>query len=63
MIVDHRTDQLRPRRPREMKHIGHLVGDFTTEVGNVNEIGHIWVYQDLADRTKRRATMAVDPAG
>ena len=45
-----------------MKHIGHLVGDFTTEVGNVNEIGHIWAYQDLADRTKRRATMAVDPA-
>jgi len=45
-----------------MKHLGHLVGDFTKEVGNVNEIRHIWAYQDLADRTKCHAAMAVDPA-
>ncbi len=29
-----------------MKHLGNLVGYFTTEVGNVNEIVHIWGYED-----------------
>jgi hypothetical protein len=75
MIVDHRTYELQPGRLREflalyekeglpvqMKHLGNLVGYFTTEVGNVNEIVHIWAYEDLADRTKRRAAMAADPA-
>jgi hypothetical protein len=74
MIVDHRTYELQPGRLREflalyekeglpvqMKHLGNLVGYFTTEVGNVNEIVHIWGYADLADRTKRRAAMAADP--
>jgi NIPSNAP len=76
MIIDHRTYELQPDRVRDflalyemeglavqMKHIGHLVGYFTTEVGKVNEIVHIWAYQDLADRTKRRAAMAAVPAG
>jgi hypothetical protein len=75
MIVDHRTYKLQPGRlrdflalyekeglPVQKKHLGNLVGFFTTEVGNVNEIVHIWGYEDLADRTKRRAAMAADPA-
>jgi hypothetical protein len=76
VIVDHRTDELQPGRSREFlalyekeglpaqkKHLGNLVGFFTTEVGNVNEIVHIWAYEDLADRTRRRAAaMAADPA-
>jgi hypothetical protein len=75
MIVDHRTYELQPGRlrdflalyekeglPVQKKHLGNLVGFFTTEVGNVNEIVHIWGYEDLADRTKRRAAMAADPA-
>jgi len=75
MIVDHRTYELQPGRlrdflalyekeglPVQMKHLGNLVGYYTTEVGNVNEIVHIWGYADLADRTKRRAAMAADPA-
>ena len=75
MIVDHRTYELQPGRlrdflalyekeglPVQKKHLGNLVGFFTTEVGNVNEIVHIWGYEDLADRAKRRAAMAADPA-
>ena len=75
MIVDHRTYELQPGRlreflalyekeglPAQMKHLGNLVGYFTTEVGNVNEIVHIWGYEDLADRTKPRPAMAADPA-
>ena len=74
MIVDHRTYELQPGRlrdflalyekeglPVQKKHLGNLVGLFTTEVGNVNEIVHIWGYEDLADRTRRRAAMAADP--
>ena len=68
MIVDHRTYELQPGRlrdflalyekeglPVQKKHLGNLVGFFTTEVGNVNEIVHIWGYEDLA-------AMAADPA-
>jgi hypothetical protein len=45
-----------------MKHLGHLVGYSRPRSGNVNEIVHIWAYEDLADRTRRRAAMAADPA-
>jgi hypothetical protein len=75
MIVDHRTYELQPGRlrdflalyekeglPVQLKHLGNLVGYYSTEVGNVNEIVHMWGYADLADRTKRRAAMAADPA-
>lgn len=75
MIVDHRTYELQPGRLREFlvlyeeeglpvqsKHLGNPVGLFTTEVGDVNEIVHIWAYEDLADRTRCRAAMAADPA-
>jgi hypothetical protein len=75
MIFDHRTHELQPGRLREFlvlyekegppvqkKHLGSLVGFFTTEIGNVNESVHIWAYEDLADRTKRRAAIAADPA-
>ena len=75
MIFDHRTYELQPGRLREFlalyekdglavqtKHLGNLVGFFTSEIGNVNEIVHIWGYQDRADRTKQRAAMAADPA-
>ena len=68
MIIDHRTYELQPGRlrdflalyekeglPVQLKHLGNLVGYFSTEVGNVNEIVHIWGYEDLADRTGRRA--------
>ena len=76
MIVDVRTYELQPGRlrdflalyekeglPVQLKHLGNLVGYYTTEVGNVNEIVHMWGYTDLADRTRRRAAMAADPAG
>jgi hypothetical protein len=75
MIVDHRTYELQPGRLRDFlalyekeglsvqsKHLGNPIGYYTTEVGNVNEIVHMWGYADLADRTKRRAAMAADPA-
>ena len=42
-------------------HLGQLVGYFSTEIGPLNEIVHVWAYADLADRAERRARLAADP--
>ncbi len=41
--------------------LGNLVGYFTTELGPLNQIVHLWAYEDLADRAARRATLLADP--
>jgi hypothetical protein len=45
----------------QRRHLDQLVGYFTTEVGPLNEITHIWAYADLADRDRRRAALLADP--
>ena len=42
-------------------HLGQLVGYFSSEIGPLNEIVHVWAYADLADRSERRARHAADP--
>jgi len=32
------------------------------EVGPLNQVVHLWAYDDMADRATRRAKMAADPA-
>lgn len=74
MIVDHRTYTLHPGKlgeflklyeaeglPIQSKHLGKPFGWFVTEIGNVNQIVHIWAYEDLADRDRRRKAMQSDP--
>ena len=41
--------------------LGNLVGYFTTEIGTLNQIVHLWAYEDLADRAARRGTLLSDP--
>ena len=41
--------------------LGHLVGFFTTEIGEINQVVHIWAYESLDDRMARRTAMAADP--
>lgn len=41
--------------------LGHLVGYFTTETGELNQVVHLWAYQDAADRAARRAKLLADP--
>lgn len=41
--------------------LGHLVGYFTTEIGALSQVTHIWAYADLEDRRKRRQQLADDP--
>ena len=40
--------------------LGNLVGAFTTEIGPLNQIIHLWGYADLADRSARRAELAAN---
>jgi NIPSNAP len=42
--------------------LGNLVGYFTSEIGTLNQVVHLWAYEDLADRTQRRAKLLSDPA-
>lgn len=41
--------------------LGHMVGYFHTEIGPLNQIVHLWAYDNFEERTKRRAILGVDP--
>ncbi len=45
----------------QKSHLGQLVGYFSSEIGALNEIVHIWAFADLNDRAERRARLAADP--
>lgn len=40
--------------------LGRMVGYFTTEIGALHQIVHLWAYKDLAERTARRARLNAD---
>jgi hypothetical protein len=42
--------------------LGNLVGYFTTELGPLNQVVHLWAYASLEDRAKRRAKLLSDPS-
>jgi hypothetical protein len=47
--------------PPSKRHLGQLVGFFTSEIGPLNQIVHMWRYESLADRETRRAALYADP--
>ncbi|QHI98352.1 NIPSNAP family protein [Xylophilus rhododendri] len=47
--------------PVQQRHLGRLLGFFVSEIGPLNQVVHIWVYDSLADREQRRAAMEADP--
>ncbi|ARP83383.1 NIPSNAP family protein [Bordetella genomosp. 9] len=47
--------------PAQRKHVGEPVGYFISEIGTVNQVVHLWKYEDFADRQARRAAMEADP--
>jgi hypothetical protein len=74
MIVEHRTYTLKPLRTRDFlalyeraalplqrKYLGRLVGFFTSEIGPLNQVVHLWAFDSLADREQRRKAMEADP--
>lgn len=46
--------------PLQKEFLGELIGFFTTEIGDLSEIVHIWAYQSLDDRLERRDRMTAD---
>ena len=44
----------------QAQHLGRLVGYFSSEIGPLNEIVHIWEYPSLDEREKRRAALLKD---
>ena len=46
----------------QKRHLGTLAGYFSSEIGPINEIVHIWGFSSLDDRQARRARMMADPA-
>jgi hypothetical protein len=74
MIVEERTYTAQPGKAKEwldyyekhafpiqQKYLGRCLGFFTTELGTLNQIVHLWVYDNLAHRESARAKMAQDP--
>jgi hypothetical protein len=75
MILDERSYTVKPELLKfyldtyvaegmaiQVGHLGDLVGWFTTDVGVINEVVHIWRYEGLGERERRRAAMEADPA-
>jgi len=44
----------------QVRHLGEPLGFFTTEVGELGQVVHLWRYDDLADRERRRAALEAD---
>jgi hypothetical protein len=40
--------------------LGSMLGYYTTEIGELNLVIHLWAYENLADRELRRAKLAAD---
>lgn len=40
--------------------LGNLIGYFHTEIGELNQIVHLWSYDSLAERERRRALLGAD---
>ncbi|MEA3093569.1 MAG: hypothetical protein QOJ04_4911 [Caballeronia sp.] len=40
--------------------LGGLIGYFTTEIGPLSQVTHLWAYADLQDRAGRRQQLAND---
>jgi NIPSNAP len=75
LYIDHRTYTFYPLKmphwirlyeafgyPLQRKYLGNLLGFFHTEIGTLNQVIHLWGYDDLNERQRRRGEMAKDPA-
>jgi len=40
--------------------LGNLIGYFHSEIGELNQVVHLWGYDSLAERERRRALLAAD---
>jgi hypothetical protein len=45
----------------QKEHLGRMLGYYSTEVGPLNQVIHMWGYDSFEDRLKRREAMRQDP--
>ncbi len=75
MIVDMRIYTTRPGKlaafvalykdyawDLQQKYLGRCLGWYTVAEGPLNQVVHLWAYENQGDREIRRAKMAADPA-
>jgi hypothetical protein len=43
--------------PIQLPILGNLIGYFHTEIGTLNQVVHLWGYENLNDRAERRARL------
>jgi hypothetical protein len=73
MIVDHRVYTLRPGTvqtflelfereglPLYRQYCGKLVGYYVAESGELHQLIHLWSYESVEDRERRRAALYAD---
>ena len=46
----------------QSRHLGNPVGYYSSDIGELNQIIHMWQYDDLDDRQRRRTALLADPA-
>jgi hypothetical protein len=46
--------------PLQALHLGEPIGFFVSEIGDLNEVVHLWGFESLADREVRRAGLQRD---
>lgn len=74
MIVEQRTYTTHPGKLRDYlllyetegfaiqkRILGRLVGYYRSEIGDLNQVVHLWAYLDLDERQQRRAALLEDP--
>ena len=74
MLIDHRTYTVRPGTLKKQlamyekfgfavqkRYFGEPLAYLVAETGDVNTYVHLWVYEDVADRARKRAAMMGDP--
>lgn len=74
MFVEMRTYTTHPGRLRDylalyqaeglaiqQRILGRLVGYYSSEIGELNQVIHLWAYEDLKERSERRAALLADP--
>jgi hypothetical protein len=73
VLVDHRYYRIKPGMvaahldlyeqagfKAQSRHLGQPFAYLYTESGDVNTLVHMWLYDDAADRARKRAAMAAD---
>ena len=74
VLIDHRYYRIKPGMVQayldlyeqagfnaQSRHLGQPFAYLFTESGEVNTLVHMWLYDDVADRARKRAAMAADP--